>query len=231
MIKRGPKMMELAGSVTTWEAKAIVKRTIQIADILGIKTKYTPGKTADQKGKTLYQIFTGSRMALLDRVQGIVGVEITKKIPVAGYTPEELHKLTDNSRFNGCGDFADWACGKTGTIMLDYNYDHGQYIEGNNEPIYTWTAGNVKKLTDQYPKVREIRRKIDHLVEWLELDPGNNFRNLVYYILDQPQPAKKTRPLQYRDEDVIPLDMADDDEWNEDNEKTAEEDRRGGLIE
>jgi hypothetical protein len=133
--------------------------------------------------------------------------------------------MTDNTRFEGCGDFADWACGKTGCISLDYNFEHGAYIEGNSEPIFQWTEYNIQALSEQYPKVKEIRRKIDHLVEWLEMDPLNNFRDILIFLLDKALP-KKRKPVKYRDFDYMPLDQASE----EDLEHEEEEEEDGVLV-
>jgi hypothetical protein len=208
VIKRGDNNIELVGAKKTDEVKETIRRTLLIAKQLGITASYLKGRSIEEK-------IQGAKIALLDKVQGIIGNEIVSRIPLSGWTWEEMHALTDNTRFDGCGDFAAWACGKTGCISLDYNFENGEYIEGYSEPIFKWTGYNIKALTEQYPKVRELRRKIDHLVEWLELDPLNNFRDLLGFLLDKSLP-KKRKPIAYRDFNYIPLDQASGEEDEED---------------
>ena len=107
----------------------------------------------------------GARVPLLDLVQRMVGEEIVDRIPKDGWTVEELHRLTDGNIYDGAGAFADWACSSTGCVVMDSSYENCDYEEGSGEPTFLWTKHNVDILTEQWPKVQEIRGKIDHLVE------------------------------------------------------------------
>ena len=108
-------------------------------------------------GKTLMNIFCGARVPLLDAVQRIVGEDLVRLIPRDGWSPAELHLMTDGTPHDGVGHFADWACSETGCVVLDSSYDDCEYIEGMGEPIFKWTKFNVDTLTEQWPKVQEIR--------------------------------------------------------------------------
>ena len=156
--------------------KEVLRRTILVAKKAGIEVK------ADKIGRKAEEKMNGARVPLLDKVQNLVGSDIVRRIVNDGWTPEELHKMTDGTQFDGVGAFADWACASTGFIMLDYNYEHCSYEEGQTDPTFLWTKQNVEILAAQWAKVQEIRGKIDKIVAWLEADYINRFRSLVDFL-------------------------------------------------
>ena len=135
---------------------------------------------------------SGARVPLLDMVQRIVGEEIVSRIQKDGWTSEELHRITDGTKYDGVGAFADWACSSTGCVMLDSSYENCDYEEGSGEPTFLWTKRNVDILTSEWPKVQEIRGKIDHIVEWLEAEPEEHFQELLDFLL-KSEPVKTKR--------------------------------------
>ena len=142
----------------------------------------------------------GAKVPLLDLVQRMVGEEIVNRIPRDGWTAEELHRMTDGTKYDGAGTFADWACSSTGCVVLDSSYENCDYEEGSGEPTFLWTKHNIDILTEQWPRVQEIRGKIDHLVEWLERDQITHFRELLDFLLKtEPIKTKKRRKRGYYD--------------------------------
>jgi len=175
------------------------------------------------KGKTLMEVFTGGRVPLLDAVQRIVGAELTGLIPRDGWQPSDLHLMTDGTPHDGAGRFADWACSETGCVVLDSSYEACEYMEGMGEPIFKWTKFNVDTLTEQWPKVQEIRQEIDNIVEWLEADPISHFGELLEFLTAQAKSklkkTAKARGKSYYDptEHWIPLDQQSEYEEEDDN--------------
>lgn len=160
------------------------------------------GEDVPPEGKTLMEIFSGARVPLLDKVQRIAG-DVVLRITKDGWTAQELHQMTDGSDYDGVGDFADWAMQETGCIILDTNYADVDYVEGMREPLFLWTDWNVETLADEWPKAKQIREKIDRMVEWLEVDPRHRFEELVgflekRYLLQKP-PKKKKQEERYYD--------------------------------
>jgi hypothetical protein len=141
----------------------------------------------------------GARVPLLDLVRRIVGEEIVNRIPKDGWTAEELHRITDGTRYDGAGAFADWACSSTGCVVLDSSYENCDYEEGSGEPTFLWTKHNVDILTEQWPKVQEIRGKIDRMVEWLEAEPIGRFRELLDFLLKSKSKTRKRGKRPYYD--------------------------------
>jgi len=143
---------------------------------------------------------SGARVPLLDLVRRSIGEALVNRIPKDGWTNEELHRMTDGSNYDGVGAFADWACSSTGCVVLDSSYENCGYEEGGGEPTFLWTKRNVDLLTGEWPKVQEIRGKIDHIVEWLEAEPEGHFRELLDFLLEaEPAKTKKSRKREYYD--------------------------------
>ena len=161
----------------TPEVRETIRRTLICAERAGIDAAFSSsGRTSEEK-------VNGAKIPILNMVKEIVGGEISKSIFQAGWVPGELHRITDDTRYSGVADFADWVCSSTGCVLLDSSYDKVEYIEGWSEPVFQWTRRNVLTLTEQWPKVQQIRGNIDKLVEWLEADLINNFRELLEFIL------------------------------------------------
>jgi len=190
-IKIDDRNIELRQADNKPEVRETVRRTVLIAEKAGFKVKVKVGKTAQEKtGKTLMEIFSGARVPLLDAVQQAVGEDLARLIPKDGWTAKDLHLWTDGTPYDGVGDFADWVCSQTGCIILDCSYEDCEFIEGMVEPIFKWTQRNVNTLTKEWPKVKEVRAKIDRVVEWLEADPISRFRELLEFLMAK---AKRTR--------------------------------------
>ena len=192
MVKVAENRIELREAKDTPEVKEIIRRTLLVAKRAGIEVEFTStGRTSEEK-------LSGARVPLLDMVRNMVGAEIASPIPAAGWQPGELHRITDGTPYNGVGDFADWVCSETGCVMLDSSFDNVGFIEGMSEPIFKWTRHNVVTLTEQWPKVQQIRRNIDNLVDWLEADQINNFRELLDFILQRnPKNTEDTEDYSY----------------------------------
>ncbi len=175
--------IELREAENTPEVKETIRRTLLIAGILGIKAKFK------RTGRTSREKLNGARVALLDRVRQMVGDPVVKLIPPRGWEREHLHRMTDGTLYDGVGDFADWVFGETGCILLDSNYENCAYVEGASQPYFRWSEYNIKILAKQWPRVRQIREKIDNLVEFIEGDPGPRFSEILELLCSQ-KPAK-----------------------------------------
>ena len=119
----------------------------------------------------------GGRVPIIEEAGRLVGAELAALIPPNGWNAEDLHKMTDGTNFEGCGEFADWICSCTECWQLDATYD------GYEEEM--WKRDVVEGLTEQWPRVRQIQEKIMHLTDWLEDDPRTNFRELMTFLLSR----------------------------------------------
>lgn len=157
---------------------------------LSRKPKSTRQKQEQERRLKKLRDPNGPRIPLLEKAGFIVGAETAQRIPLSGWDPQWLHKATDGTKFDGVGLFADWACARTGCVLLDYSYHDCPYQEGAGEPTFLWSKGNVESLAHEWPKMKEVREKIDHIVFWLEADPQRRFPDLVEFLCSQPQPPK-----------------------------------------
>lgn len=184
--------IELREAIDTPEVKDTIRRTLLVAKRAGIEAEFT------RAGRTSQEKLNGARVPLLEMARSMVGAEIVGSIPAAGWRPEELSRITDKTPYSGVGDFANWVCSSTGCIMLDSGFDNVHFVEGMSEPLFKWTQYNVATLADQWPKVHQIRRNIDNLVNWLEADQINNFRELLDFILKHnPKNAEEMEARSY----------------------------------
>ena len=192
VVKRAENRIELREAKDTPEVKETIRRTLLAAGKAGIVAEFSrTGRTSEDK-------LNGARVPLLNMARNMVGAEIANPIPAAGWRPEELHRITANTPYHGVGDFANWVCSVTGCVMLDSSYDNVEFMEGMSEPLFRWTRLNVETLTEQWPKMQQIRRNVDNLVDWLEADLINNFRELLDFILKgNPKNTDQTEDREY----------------------------------
>ncbi len=214
VIKTGEKSIELREAVDGPTVKETIARTLMIAKLLGIEAKAFSGRTAEDK-------LSGARVPLLDGAKRIVGAEIASRIPRLGWSSAELHSVVDNTKYEGVGEFADWACSQTGCVVLDSNYEHCEYMEGTTEPIFQWSKENVDRLSSEWPKVKQTREKIDRIVQWIEANPPVNFGELLYFLLSKAPEMKRGRLNGQYDpmEHYCPLDQYLGEEEIEDEEE------------
>ncbi|HUT68151.1 MAG TPA: hypothetical protein VMW86_06340 [Dehalococcoidales bacterium] len=185
MVKVAENKILLRDAKDTPDVKETIRRTLLIAKKAGIEAEFSKtGRTAQEK-------LNGAKVPLFDMIQGVVGEQLVKMIPPAGWEPDTLHKMTDGTPYDGLGDFADWVCSNTGCVVLDSNYGDCEYIEGYGEPLFKWSRYNVDRLTESYPKAQELRGKIARVVDWLERDPQVRYRELLDFLLSLPEEERK----------------------------------------
>lgn len=219
VVKVAENKIELRQANDTPEVKETIRRTLLIAKKAGIEAEFsTAGRTSEEK-------MNAARVPLLDKVESMVGAGVAGRIRPAGWFPDELHRITDKTKYDGVGEFADWACSQTGCVMLDTAFENCEWVEGEGEPVFKWTRNNVDMLTEQWPKVQRIRDKIDHMVEWLEANQATHFQELLDHILkcEASSPRVKRKRVRSFDpfEHMCPLDQVGEEE--EDDEQYARE--------
>lgn len=214
VVKKSENTIELIEAKNIPEVRELVIRTVIVAEKAGIKAEFNrTGRTAEDK---LY----GARVALLDRARQIAGDDAAKLILPAGWGVAHVHRLTDGTLYDGAGAFADWAFGVTGCEVLDHNYEDCSYNPnmGTTEPYFKWSERNIKFLTEDAPKVRQIREKIDNIVEFLEGDPPARFSELLGLLRSQA-PDEHAEGIGYDPtEHCINLDEVDFEEEEDEDE-------------
>lgn len=118
----------------------------------------------------------GGRVPIITHVSDLLGRDIAGLIPDDGWTPQQLHELTDETKFDGVGIFADWVHSQTDCWVLDANY-----YDYEGEP---WYPNTVTSLTEQWPRVCEIENKKARVIEYIEENPKKRFLELLNILLD-----------------------------------------------
>ncbi|MDP2949734.1 MAG: hypothetical protein Q8P22_09395 [Chloroflexota bacterium] len=128
----------------------------------------------------------GPRVALLDSCSEFVPAALLERTG-QGYAREELHQRLDGARFEAAALAADWLCGDTDNAFLDAD---------ETMPIQEqWDPETVRILTEHWARARDVRDRIHSLAEWLEVEPGSRFRELLDRIEGEPQPQYDPRQM------------------------------------
>jgi len=113
----------------------------------------------------------GERVPILERVKELVGKSLVESIPPEGWSLEDIHRMLEDSKYEGCAAFADWVHGSTDCMQMNANYeDYGPE---------SWSREIVDGLTEQWPMVQDLQGKMDHMCSWLEEDIYHNFEELL----------------------------------------------------
>jgi len=125
--------------------------------------------------------------------------------------------MTDGTKYEGIGHFADWACSETGTVQMDSSYGDVEIIEGEGGPHFKWSRHNVDLLHSQAPRVKEYRDKIDNIIEWIEDDPEHHFRELVEYLSITEYHKLPPRGTRDPEANLMPLEQPVDPNYEEED--------------
>lgn len=125
----------------------------------------------------------GGRIALLEEMQEIVGDELARLIPQEGWDAESLHRLTDGTKFEGIGHFADWLFSNTGCFHLDIQ---GEQLETGAGEQLEWDPETVDHLADDWETSRELLDKMHQVALLIEEDLKYTFRELMSILLHNP---------------------------------------------
>jgi len=117
---------------------------------------------------------TSLKIALFDELKPVIGVELLSQIPGDGWDAKVLHRLTDGTKFEGIGAFADWIGQDTGYIWTDGNWD--EY--GPSE----WDPELVARLKQQYKPAMKLLDDKNRLARWLEGKKPEHFAQLLGYL-------------------------------------------------
>lgn len=115
------------------------------------------------------------RIPLLERVKELVGKGLVELIPPDGWDYDDIHRMLDNTEYEGAVAFADWIFSSTDCWQLDANY-----MDYSPE---AWSRELVNGLTAQWPTVVDLQAKMQRMFEWLEEDMYHNFEKLLATML------------------------------------------------
>lgn len=139
-------------------------------------TEYRPG----------YQLMTfllappywsdeGARVAWGEACAGFVPIDLLERVPRGGYPLDEISLRVKGSRYEGLklwGDSLNW---QTENVFLDVTMEELQDLPD-------WDRETVAELTQQWQQAEVILGKIHELVDWLDEDPPEHFRELLDFL-------------------------------------------------
>ncbi|MBA7666699.1 hypothetical protein ES703_74780 [subsurface metagenome] len=120
-----------------------------------------------------------ARIPILEEAVSLVGKDLVELIPIGGVGLEEIHRMLDETKYEGVSAVADWIHSATECWQLNATYEE---YEGE-----FWSHHVVDNLTLQWPQVTELQNKMVEAYTWLEEDIHKNFAELLYFLLDLEQ--------------------------------------------
>ncbi len=137
----------------------------------------------DEAGVEDEDTMQGGRVPILEAASELVGRALIRLIPDEGWAPDRLHYLTDDTEFEGLGDFADWVCCQTGLYHLDTQASSIEMGLMEGEPM-PWTRDNVEELVGDWQQSADIWDSLHRFALLLEQDPESTFRRLLALLHD-----------------------------------------------
>lgn len=122
----------------------------------------------------------GGRVPIIARMGELVGSQLAGLLPAEGWNLAYIHEKTDDTKFDGCGDFADWIFANTDFWLL--NVTQVEY-ELDGRAGEEWTEDTVDSFTGEWPSICQFWEKLNHLADMLESDMAGNFRELLYLLV------------------------------------------------
>lgn len=121
-----------------------------------------------------------TRIALAEACAEHVPADLLQQIPEGGLSPEECHRLLDETPHKPLALWADIVWTQTGNFFLDHSYeDLWQW------PLPDWDRETVEYLTQQWQQAESIEEEVLNLASWLEGDPQARFEELLNFILER----------------------------------------------
>ena len=118
-----------------------------------------------------FTVETGTRTALLDAAEQLVGRDALAGVPSGGFDPRQLRDALDGTPYLALADFADWLWAQTDSVFLD----------ADDEAVFEapWTAENVAELRGQWARAQALLDRVAALERWLEESPADRFARLL----------------------------------------------------
>lgn len=124
----------------------------------------------------------GIRIPLHETVREIIGEQLARLMPPAGFNTDHIRAKTAHTEFDGLADFSDWVHLNTGNAFLD---TLGQEIYLNGDMEWGEPESNDRLISD-WEDALYIISKVHKMALHLEEDPPATFRRLLSLLLENP---------------------------------------------
>ena len=121
----------------------------------------------------------GLGLVWLEQCAGHVDKAQLQRLPQGGWSPDRLHQLLDDTRFEAAATFADWQTNGTGNPFLDCHYEYP--LEDD------WDMGTVEWLTARWHEAEVLWKQMSELGEWLEEDPTPRYTEMLDFIFHREE--------------------------------------------
>ena len=122
-----------------------------------------------------------ARIALAEACAEHVPVELLQRVPEGGISPDEAHRILDNTPYKALALWADILCANTGNFFLDTDYE----MLWSGGALPEWDQETVEILTRHWQQANLIEQEIFDLYEVLEGDPTARFEEILNLILER----------------------------------------------
>jgi hypothetical protein len=141
-----------------------------------------------------FTVETGTRTALLDAAERLVGRELVERVPPAAFDPKQLRAALDGTPYLGLADFADWLWAESDSVFLD----------ADDEAVFDvpWTPENVAVLREHWARAEALMERVTALERWLEEAPAERFARLLDAALGQDPHANYLRARRHYDLEI-----------------------------
>jgi len=117
-----------------------------------------------------------NRVVIAEECLEYASRELLQRVPQLGFAPGDLVRLTQGSRYEALGHWAQILWHDTGNFFLDTDYDWLW-----QDPLY-WDRETVEALTRQWQQAERIQQMLFELAEWLEEDPPRHFEQILDFL-------------------------------------------------
>lgn len=116
------------------------------------------------------------RVPLAAACAKIVPAALLLRVPAGGMSTEEVHRLLDETRFEGVALWGDRLNMDTGNSFFDNS------MENAYENTPDWDKELVEDLKQEWLKAQALDQKVQKVREWLEKDEAANYAELLDFI-------------------------------------------------
>ncbi len=122
----------------------------------------------------------GINVSLAEACEEHVPRSLLQRVPETRLSPEEVHRLLNDTPYEGLALWADRICCSSNNFFLDTDYE---YLWNSVPP--EWDMETVEALTRDWLQAMELENRLNDFVTWLEEDLPGHFEELLNFILEK----------------------------------------------
>ena len=116
----------------------------------------------------------GAKLTLMESCLAEIPRELLERIPMEGYSPQDLHLFFDDSEYSALALLADVVFHQTGSTFIDA--DQEDYL------VFDWSMETVLMLTEEWRMTDRIFTALNELQERLDVAAESRYRQLLDFL-------------------------------------------------